>query len=105
MKTILGIFRNKYFLVTTGFIAWIFFFAEYDVVSQYKQRNELKEMKDKIVYLEGEIKRLQSEKELLKTDSTTLERYARERYFMKTPNEDVFVFDTIKPLDIPKASN
>ncbi len=95
MKTIIGILRNKYFLVTTGFILWIFFFAEYDVVSQYKQRLELDEMKQKIIYLEKEIEVIQAEKLAIKTDSNTLEKYAREKYFMKHPNEEVFVFDTI----------
>jgi hypothetical protein len=95
MKKILGILRNKYFLVTTGFILWIFFFAEYDLVSQYRQQGELKEMKDKIIYLEKEIETLQAEKAAIKTDSNTLERYAREKYFMKHPNEEVYVFDTL----------
>ena len=96
MKGLLSILRNKYFLVTTGFIAWIFFFAEYDVISQYKQRNELKEMRQKITYLETEVQKLQAEKKALLTDSNTLAKYAREKYFMKSPNEEVYVFDTVK---------
>lgn len=96
MKTLLGILRNKYFLVTTGFILWIFFFAEYDVISQYKQRKELNEMKAKIIYLEAQITELINEKNALRTDSGTIERYAREKYYMKSPNEDVFVFDTLE---------
>ncbi len=96
MKTILGILRNKYFLVTTGFIVWIFFFAEYDITSQFKQRKELNEMRQKIIYLESEVQKLQAEKMAIKSDSNTLEKYAREKYFMKAANEDVFVFDSLK---------
>jgi cell division protein FtsB len=96
MKAIIGVLRNKYFLVTTGFVLWIFFFAEYDVLTQYRQRNELKEMKQKIIYLEKEIQDIQTEKVAIKTDSNTLEKYAREKYFMKHPNEEVFVFDTLQ---------
>ena len=96
MKVIIGVLRNKYFLVTTGFVLWIFFFAEYDVLTQYRQRNELKEMKQKIIYLEKEIQDIQTEKVAIKTDSNTLEKYARETYFMKHPNEEVFVFDTLQ---------
>lgn len=95
MKAILSILRNKYFLVSTGFIAWIFFFAEYDVLTQYKQRKELNDMRKKIFYLESEIQKLQAERHALKTDTATLERYAREKYFMKAKNEEVFVFDTV----------
>ncbi len=96
MNTLFGILRNKYFLVTTGFIVWIFFFAEYDVISQYKQRQELKEMKEKIIYLESEVEKLHAEKIAVQSDSNTLEKYAREKYFMKKKNEEVFVFDTIQ---------
>jgi len=96
MRTILQILQNKYFLVTTGFIVWIFFFAEYDVISQYRQHQELKEMKQKIIYLEGEVQKLQTEKMAIRNDSAILEKYAREKYFMKYPNEEVFVFDTVK---------
>ena len=79
MKTLLGILRNKYFLVTTGFILWIFFFAEYDVISQYKQRKELNEMKAKIIYLEAQITELINEKNALqipKQQSNGQKRYA-----------------------------
>lgn len=99
MKTLLVILRNKYFLVTTGFILWIFFFAEYDVMTQYKQRTELNEMKAKIIYLEAQIDELIKEKNALRTDSGVIEKYAREKYYMKSPNEEVFVFDT---LDVKK---
>ncbi|MBK7762217.1 MAG: septum formation initiator family protein [Bacteroidetes bacterium] len=96
MNLLLSIIKNKYFLVSTGFLVWIVFFAEYDLISQYKQRKELKAMKEKIVYLESEIAKLQAEKHAIRTDSNTLERYAREKYFMKKANEDVFVFDSVK---------
>ena len=94
MQTLLGILRNKYFLVTTGFILWIFFFAEYDVISQYKQRKELNEMKAKIIYLEGQIDQLIREKHALKTDSGTIEKYAREKYLMKKDNEDLYIVNS-----------
>lgn len=52
-------------------------------------------MKEKIDYLEKEVDRLHAEKNSLRTDSSTIERYAREKYFMKAPNEEVYVFDTV----------
>ncbi|HNB81096.1 MAG TPA: septum formation initiator family protein [Chitinophagaceae bacterium] len=95
MQRIFQILKNKYFLVTTGFLVWIVFFAEFDLISQYRQRRELQEMKKKILFLEGEVKRIQNESSAIRNDTAVLEKYAREKYFMKSPNEEVFVFDTV----------
>ncbi len=96
------ILKNKFFLVTAIFLVWVIFFAQYDIISQRQQRGELKEMKRKIEYLEKEVERLHNEKVALKTDTVTVEKYAREKYFMKSPNEDVFVFDTVYTTTSPK---
>jgi cell division protein FtsB len=90
-----NILKNKFFLVTVIFLVWVIFFAQYDIISQRQQRSELNEMKSKIEYLEKEVDRLHAEKVALKTDTVTVEKYAREKYFMKAQNEDVFVFDTV----------
>ena len=95
MRFLLQILKNKYFLATVVFLVWIFFFAQYDIISQREQQKELMEMKTKIKYLETEVERLHHEKLSLQNDSTTQERYAREKYFMSKPNEQVFVFDTV----------
>lgn len=92
---IVNLLKNKYFIVTAVFLVWVVFFAQYDIISQSRQRKELNEMNEKINYLEKEVERLHAEKVLLKTDSTTIERYAREKYFMKASNEEVYVFDTV----------
>lgn len=96
MNRVLSILKNKYLLVTVLFLIWIVFFAQYDILSQFHQRNELKDMERKIEYLEKEVSRLQQEKQALQHDPAVLEKYAREKYYMKKKNEDVYVFDTVK---------
>ena len=91
---ILPILKNKFLIITVIFVVWVFFFAQYDIISLRKQKAELKEMNEKINYLEKEVARLHDEKNALKNDSTTVEKYAREKYFMKADNEDVFMLDT-----------
>ncbi len=91
---ILSLLKNKFLIITVIFIVWVFFFAQYDVISLRRQKNELNEMKEKINYLEKEVARLHAEKNALKSDSGTVEKYAREKYFMKSDNEDVFMLDT-----------
>jgi cell division protein DivIC len=96
MKRIFQFLTNRYFLVTAFFLSWIFFFASNDLVSQYNQGKEYKEMKEKIKYLEAEIDAMKKQTIALQTDSTAVEKYAREHYRMKKPNEEIYVFDTIK---------
>jgi cell division protein FtsB len=97
---IINFLKNKYFIVSMLFLVWVFFFAQYDLLSLYKQRDELNGMKQKIDYLEKEVAQLKQQKELLKNDKATLEKYAREKYYMKSPNEEVYVFDTIHQVKI-----
>jgi cell division protein FtsB len=79
-------------MVTAFFLSWIFFFAENDLVTQYKQGKEYNEMKEKIKYLEAEIQEMKKQTIALQTDSVAIEKYAREHYHMKKPNEEIFVF-------------
>jgi cell division protein DivIC len=99
MKRFLNILRNKYVLITIFFLVWVLFFAQYDIITQWHQRKELKEMQQKIEYLEKEVERLQHEKQSIIEDPAVMEKYAREKYYMKKKNEDVYVFDTVKNME------
>jgi cell division protein DivIC len=94
MRNVLNLFKNKFVIVTLVFIIWITFFSQYDLVNQRAHWAELDGMKKKIEFLQTEITRLEREKESLQTDSAVIEQYAREKYFMKTVHEDVYVFDS-----------
>lgn len=52
-----------------------------------KTLNELQERK---VYLQGEIQKNDSIVYILENDTAALERFAREKYYMKRDNEDVY---------------
>jgi cell division protein FtsB len=57
----------------------------------YKQYNELKDLKAQEEFLANEINEMQQQKEDLFSDDDKLERYARENYFFKKDNEDVYI--------------
>jgi cell division protein DivIC len=96
MKAIINFITDRYFIATAFFLSWIFFFASNNLITQYSQTKELREMKDKLKYLETEIKAMQQQTIALQTDSAAIEKYAREKYHMKKANETIFVFDTVK---------
>jgi cell division protein FtsB len=77
-------------------LAWILFFAQYNLFTVFGKKKELNEMESKITFLEKEIERLEKKREELKTNPKEIERQSRERYYMKKDNEDVFVYDTVQ---------
>jgi hypothetical protein len=95
LKFIFRILINKFFLTTVAFIVWMIFFDSNNLLT----RNHLQEKLDvlnveKQFYLQ-EIRKDSTLTNQLMTDSTQLEKFARERYLMKKDKEDLFlVIDT-----------
>lgn len=93
MKYILLVIRNKYLLATVAFGAWLFFYDRNDVPSQISRKAQLDALNNKIRYYKDQIDFTREELENLQSDPGTLEKYAREKYFMKRDNEEVFIIE------------
>lgn len=84
--------KNKYFLTAVGFTVWLLFFDDRDVITtHFKHRRELHQLEKSRDYYADQIKQTQKELDQLKSDPATLEKYAREKYWMKKDNEDLFI--------------
>jgi cell division protein FtsB len=84
-------FRSFYFIVGSIFLIWMLFFDINDLYTQYQRREKLKQLqKDKVFYANG-IKKIKDERAKLSTDPKKLEKFAREKYYMKKKGEDVYV--------------
>lgn len=84
-------FRNIFFLSAVFFIVWMLFFDENNWILQYQRHNELKKLKEKEKYYIEEIIKTDDQYRSLTTDKASQEKFARENYWMKKDNEDVFV--------------
>jgi len=91
IKNIPPFFKNFYFLTGCFFLLWLLFFDSNDLVSQYKMDKNLKELETEVVYYEAKIKEVEQQRTSLLTNKEELEKFARETYLMKNPNEDVYV--------------
>lgn len=58
---------------------------------QLDRRNELRELEQSKAHYTREIATERKELEALKNNPATLEKYAREKYFMKRDNEEIFL--------------
>ena len=87
----LNLFKNKYTITIIAMMGWLLFFDRYDFISQHKSMRELKKLEEEKQYYVDEIAKNERDLKLLKEDSVYLERFAREKYLMKQPGEDVFI--------------
>ncbi|MCC2548349.1 septum formation initiator family protein [Hymenobacter sp. BT175] len=83
--------RSFYFLAGLGFLIWMFVFDANDFVKQYEMYDQWRELEgDKEHYL-GEIDKVKKDRAELLSSPELLEKFAREKYIMKRPSEDVFI--------------
>ena len=88
--------KNKYLITGLGFIAWMLFMDRNDLPTQWKRVQELRTLQQSEKNMDKQISDTKQELDLLKTNPSTLEKYAREKYMMKRDNEDLYIISTVK---------
>mgnify|MGYP006089402061 FL=1 len=83
--------RNRYFATGLVFAIWMLFIDEHDMISQMELKSELRDLVKTKDYYDEQIEVTKKDLEELLTNNDNLERFAREKYLMKKPNEDIFV--------------
>lgn len=91
MGRLFELFRNKYFIATAAFLSWMLFFDKNDVLSQYEYRSELSKLQEEKDFYVTETAQVKKNLNELSTNLKSAEKFAREKYFMKKDNEDVFI--------------
>lgn len=85
--------RHKYFFVITLFVVWMGFLDENSLLNRYAHKQELagllREIRRYTENYEHDTRYLNE----MDTNPEVLVEIARERYYMKTKDEDVFVFE------------
>lgn len=90
MKVALKYLKNKYVLVFLGFLFYISFLEEVDVFTLQKRKSRLEELQQEKVRKKKKIKQIRQDLGIFESDEN-LEKFAREEYFFKKENEDIFV--------------
>ncbi|MCA6074181.1 FtsB family cell division protein [Fulvivirga sedimenti] len=83
--------RNFYFLATAFFMIWMLFIDNNDFITQISLRQKLSNLEDEKTYYQEKINEVKEEREELLSNDELLEKFAREKYYMKKKTEDVFV--------------
>ena len=82
---------NAYWLVTIGFLILTFTAGDSNLYKRYTYDEKIRSLEKEIKHYHHEIEVNSKKLNDLRTDKEGLERFAREEYFMKRKNEDVFI--------------
>ncbi len=93
------ILSNKYVWVSLSFLIWMVFLDNYSYFEHRFLDKQIDELEDNAAYYQGEIKKDEDNIKQLK-NPMLIEKYAREKYYMKKDSEDIFIIqfhgDTIE---------
>ena len=86
------IVSNLYILISVVFFIWIFFIDSNSVLVNIKLNKEISELKERKDILENQI---QMDKKIISNlqNPDSLEKYAREKLYMKKENEEIFIIE------------
>ena len=84
--------KNKYLLTALGFVLWMVFFDDRDLITtHFRHTDELKKLEQSKKYYQQQIATTKTELDQLRSNPATIEKYAREKYLMKRDDEDIFL--------------
>jgi cell division protein DivIC len=83
---------NKYVWVMLFFSAWMVFLDNYSYFDHRILDNQIDELEDNAAYYQQEIKKDQEKIKQLKNPQQ-IEKYAREKYYMKKDSEDIYIIE------------
>ena len=86
------IVSNLYILISVVFFIWIFFIDSNSILVNIKLNKEISELKERKDILENQI---QMDKKIISNlqNPDSLEKYAREKLYMKKQNEEIFIIE------------
>ena len=83
---------NKYVWVLLFFLSWMIFLDNYSYFDHRFLDHQVNELEDNKEYYKEEIKKDEEQIKQLKNPEQ-IEKYAREKYFMKKENEDIYIIE------------
>jgi len=87
-----GLLTNMYVLVLTVFVIWMLFFDTNSLLIHLELKKEINKLEKQQQFLKEEIA---NDKKILEklSDPEELEKFARENYYLKKKNEEIYLIE------------
>ena len=90
-KKLPPLFRNFYAVSGFCFLMWMIFLDSNDLISRLRMGSKLRTLENEREYYQEKISEVEKDRLELTTNKELLEKFAREKYLMKKPTEDIFI--------------
>jgi cell division protein FtsB len=84
-------FISKYLIALVAFVVWIVFFDDNNLRQHQKNLQELAQLEEQVAFYKQKIDADKRKLYELQTNDENLEKFAREQFFMKKADEDIYV--------------
>ncbi|WP_147679069.1 FtsB family cell division protein [Algibacter pacificus] len=92
-------FKNWFILISAGFLIWMIFFDANSWLIHHELNNDIEALENEKEYYKREIEK--DKKAIKKISSEVgLEKFARETYYMKRENEDIYIIEYEDSLNV-----
>jgi len=92
-KRVFPLFRNFYFVTGLCFLVWMVFLDSNDLITRFKMSMKMRSLQNEKEFYQEKITEVEKDKQELTTNKELLEKFAREKYLMKKPTEDIFIIE------------
>jgi len=86
-------FRNFYAITAGLFLVWMLFLDSNNLITRYQLSSKLNSLENEREYYEEKIQEVEKDRQELFGDPTLVEKFAREKYLMKKPTEEIFIIE------------
>lgn len=104
LKLIQKYVLNKYFVTVFLFLIWMVFFDNTSFLVVNELNGEVNKYEEQLAYYKNEYQKNDDFYKKLMNNKSEKEKFARENYFMKKPNEEIFILVVDSTKLKPKAN-
>lgn len=92
-KNILGRFSKVQLLTIAAIVVVVLFIGDSNIFNRFHNSMKISELKNQINYYKEETQKDREKLSELSSSKENIEKFARENYLMREPNEDVFIVE------------
>lgn len=89
---ILRYFSNRYLTTIVLCFVWMLFFDNNSIIRQLQRSYQIVQLNKEIKYYQRELLLTKKEEKALKQSDEYFEKFVREQYLLKKPNEVLYIF-------------